>query len=121
MEIIDEEITDVTFEEQLPFALTFSPTNAKLLDFLLINHGVDYSAEQISELADIPERSLHRSFKCLLEQKLILRTKPNQTYRYTANVKSPAVHALITFQELTLLSKFESLKKIHSQNYIKNE
>ncbi len=103
MEILEKE-EDV----QLPLTRLFPTANAKVLDFLLTNEGLQYTEDEISELTVIPSRTLQRSIQNLLSEKVIKREKKNgRTYYYTANLSAPRVSSLLSYINSTMMASLD--------------
>lgn len=91
-------------DSKLPLERLFDTANAKVLDFLFSNEDLDYTDNEISELAAIPERTLQRSLQILLHEKIIKRTKKKgRVFYYTLNLSSPRVENLFNYVNSTLL------------------
>ena len=103
MEILEKE-EDV----QLPLTRLFPTANAKVLDFLLTNEGLQYTEDEISKLTVIPSRTLQRSIQNLLSEKVIKREKKNgRTYYYTANLSAPRVSSLLSYINSTMMASLD--------------
>ena len=90
---------------QLPLTRLFPTANAKVLDFLLTNEGLQYTEDEISKLTVIPSRTLQRSIQNLLSEKVIKREKKNgRIYHYTANLSAPRVSGLLSYINSTMMS-----------------
>ena len=98
MELLKQE------ETQLPLTRLFNTANAKVLDFLLTNEGLDYTEDEISDLTTVPERTLQRSLQSLLSEQVIKRSKKKgRVFYYTANLSSPRVSGLLSYINSTLI------------------
>ena len=92
----------------LPLTRLFNNANAKVLDFLLSNEGLDYTEKEISELTAIPDRTLQRSLQSLLNEQVIKRNRrKGRTYYYAANLASPRVSSLLSYINSTLMSNLD--------------
>ena len=110
MEVLEKE------ENQLPLTRLFNTANAKVLDFLLTNEGLYYTEDEISELTEVPDRTLQRSIQNLLAEKVIKRERRNgRTFYYTANLASPRVSSLLSYINATLMTNLDALMKKHSK------
>ena len=74
-----------TMMKQLPLEEIFSTSTAKILDFLLMNNGLNYTENDITSLTDIQPRTFSRVMQILVQQKLVKRTRNNRTYHYAAD------------------------------------
>ncbi len=102
-------------ETQLPLARLFNTASAKVLDFLLTNKGLEYTEDEISELAIIPSRTLQRSLQLLLAEQVITRNKKNRRmFYYTANLSSPRVSGLLSYINYTLIFNLNLAIREHS-------
>lgn len=82
---------------ELPLTRLFDTANARVLDFLLSNEGLHYTAGEISELVAVPDRTVKRSLQELLAEQLIRRRKDGRTYHYTADLASPRTNDLLRY------------------------
>lgn len=90
-------------ENKLPLTRLFNTSSAKVLDFLLINEGLEYTEDEISELVVIPDRTLQRSLQTLLAEQVIKRYRgKGRMFYYTANLASPRVSGLLSYINSTL-------------------
>ena len=95
-------------EAQLPLARLFDTASARVLDFLLANEGLEYTENEISELAAVPNRTLQRNLRSLLAEQVIKRDKKgDRVYRYSANVSSLRVSGLLDYINATLISNLD--------------
>ena len=62
MELLEQEDT------QLPLTRLFNTANAKVLDFLLVNEGLEYTEDEISELTAVPDPYTSKSFAVSFER-----------------------------------------------------
>lgn len=99
-------------DPKLPLERLFDTATAKVLDFLSSNEDLDYTDNEISELAAIPERTLQRCLQTLLQEKIIKRTKKNsRIFYYTLNLSSPRVVSLLDYVNATLISNLDQLSQ----------
>jgi len=104
MEILEKED-----DAQLPLTRLFPTANAKVLDFLLTNEGLQYTEDEISELTTIPSRTLQRSIQNLLSEKVIKRERrTSRTYYYTANLTAPRVSSLLSYINSTMMDNLNA-------------
>lgn len=102
------EILEQDEDIQLPLTRLFPTANAKVLDFLLTNEGLQYTEDEISELTAIPSRTLQRSIQTLISEKMIKREKKNgRTYHYTANLSAPRVSSLLSYINSTMMTSLD--------------
>ncbi len=103
MELLERE------EIQLPLERLFNTSNAKVLDFLLANEGLDYTEDEISQLTAIPSRTLQRSLHLLVSEHVIKRhKKTGRMLYYTANLSSPRVSGLLSYINSTLMNNLNA-------------
>ena len=86
----------------------FSTSTAKILDFLLMNNGLNYTENDITSLTDIQPRTFSRVMQILVQQKLVKRTRNNRTYHYEADLSSSRTRCLLDFLNITLINKIPS-------------
>lgn len=107
MELLEQEDT------KLPLTRLFDTANAKVLDFLLTNEGLDYTEDDISKLTAIPDRTLQRALHTLLNEQVIKRTrKKGRVFYYSANLSSDRVRGLLSYIDSTMLLNLDlAIKK----------
>ena len=107
MELLEQEDT------QLPLTRLFNTANAKVLDFLLVNEGLEYTEDEISELTAVPDRTLQRALQSLLREQVIKRSKKSgRVFYYTANLSAPRVSGLLSYINSTLIFNLDyAIKK----------
>ncbi len=59
------------FTKNRPLEKVFVNYNARILDFFLINRGLDYTAAEISNITHIPIKSIQRTLPHLMKCRLI--------------------------------------------------
>ena len=102
MELIHQE------ETRLPLVRLFNTANAKVLDFLLANEGLEYTEDEISELTHVPDRTLQRSMQSLLGERVVKRYRKNgRVYYYSVDLSNPRVSGLLSYVNSTLLENLD--------------
>jgi DNA-binding transcriptional ArsR family regulator len=77
------------YSADMPLERIFNSASSRILDFLILNPGFDYSASDISRIAKIPPRTLQRAIPVLMEEKLIRKTgKSGKMFMYKLNDES---------------------------------
>lgn len=108
MKFADREVAD------WPLARMFQNTTAALLDFLILNQGVQYSLSELVRVTGLPRRTLERSIALLKQEKLIIRTSKRRTLQhlYEINTESERVRALIKYAKTTVRENLENASKV---------
>lgn len=97
--------------DNLPLGRLFASSVARILDFLLINNDFKYTEAEISDLAQIPQRTLQRGLKTLLDENLIKRTKnDSNAFVYQLNSHSKRAEFLLRYLQTTIDENLDSLK-----------
>lgn len=96
------EILDDAEQDNLPLGRVFSSSSARILDFLLLNHDLKYTEAEISELSGIPQRTLQRTLKGLIDEKIIKRTRESKSFVYQANLSSKRTEFLMKYIQTTI-------------------
>lgn len=102
-------------DARLPLARLFDTTTANILDFLLTNEGLFYTAGEISNLAAVSPRSLRRGMRILLKERIITRERRGKTFYYSANPASPRASGLFGYVNYTLMSNLADMKNADSR------
>lgn len=94
-----------------PLERLFYSTHARVLDFLIANRLFDYPLSDISRLANVPPRSLHRILPVLLEEDVIRKTrKSGKAFMYAFNDNSEKGKALQLYFRETIKDDIDYLK-----------
>jgi len=112
MEIMENQ-EQKTNKDSLPLERVFDNPAAKVLDFLLLNQKFDYSESDISNLANVPPRTLQRVLPSLLNEKLVARTrKSSKAFMYQANLESKRTLALLEYIKATMEENLDRLELV---------
>lgn len=104
-----------TSTSNLPLGRIFDISTAKALDFLLLNQKFDYSESDISNLANIPPRTLQRILPTLLSENLVVRTrKSSKSFMYQANLDSKRTSGLWEYVKATMEENLDRLELIQN-------
>lgn len=99
----------------LPLERIFDISSAKVLDFLLLNQKFDYSESDISNLANIPPRTLQRILPNLINENIIIRTrKSSKSFMYQVNLESKRTSALLEYVKATMEENLDRLELIQN-------
>lgn len=90
--------------ERLPLARLFDTASSKVLDLLLANGGLEYTKDEISGLAAVPDRTLRRILRLLLAERIVKRRRAGgRAYHYAADVSSLRVSGLLDYVNATMI------------------
>ncbi len=108
-----ESTNQQTNEHALPLERIFDNSAARVLDFLLLNQKFDYSESDISNLANVPPRTLQRIIPLLLNEKILVRTrKSGKAFMYQANLESKRVSTLLEYVNATMEENLDRLELV---------
>lgn len=94
---------------QLPLARIFNdPSSADVLDFLLSNYGLKFSASEISKISNISADLTERILQTLLKEKIIISEKDALETLYSANFSSDRTEGLFRYIRATLDENLKS-------------
>ena len=97
------------YENDLPLERLFSNATARVLDFLILNQRFDYSASDISRLAEVPSRTLDRVLPKLIDEHLVKHTrKSGKSPMYILNSESERALALQQYCKATIKENVEN-------------
>lgn len=100
------------FSWKRPLEKVFCNCNARVLDFFVLNRGLDYSASEISKITDIPLRSIQRSLPHLVKCKLIKEVnRVGKSRMYLLDERSELAHALTQYVDTSINMEIEYSKK----------
>jgi len=106
-----EERDTQAYDNDYPLERLFNSAMARVLDFLILNQQVSYSAEEISKLTDTPERTLQRILPFLAEEEgLLKRERVGLAFKYEINLDSERAIELIQYAKATVRENLSNLK-----------
>jgi hypothetical protein len=94
---------------------------ARILDFFIINQNFDFSTIEISEISDVPLRTVQRIIPQLVEKEIIKETKLNKKNKnYKLNKYSELVEVLNKYSIVTMNSfiKYATIEE-ENKNLVK--
>ncbi len=96
---------DIGLLKNRPLERIFQNNIARLLDFFIINQNFDFSTIEISEISDVPLRTVQRIIPQLVEKEIIKETKLNKKNKtYKLNKYSELVEVLNKYSIVTMNS-----------------
>ena len=105
-----------SYENDYPLERLFHNATARVLDFLILNQQLSYSAEDIGQQTDIPERTLQRVLPLLVEENLLKREREGLAFKYEINLDSERARALIQYARATVRANIRNPKIFPSKN-----
>jgi hypothetical protein len=88
-----------------PLERIFQNNIARILDFFIFNQNFDFSTIEISEISDVPLRTVQRIIPQLVEKEIIKETKLNKKNKtYKLNKYSELVEVLNKYSIVTMNS-----------------
>ena len=98
----------------------FGNCNARVLDFFVLNRGLDYSASEISNITHIPLRSIQRSLPHLVRCKLIKEAnKVGNSRMYLLDESSEFARLLTQYVDTSLNAEIRNARKSESDGHSK--
>ncbi len=111
---------ELDFSRNRPLEKVFGNCNARVLDFFVLNRGLDYSASEISNITHIPLRSIQRSLPHLVKCKLIKEVnKVGNSRMYLLDESSELARLLTQYVDTSLNAEIRNARKSESDGYSK--
>ena len=101
-----------------PLERIFQNNIARIIDFFIINQNFNFSSKEISEISEVPLRTVQRIVPQLVEKEIINEIKKNKRRFYELNKQSELVEILNEYSISTMNS---FIKNAHLHNKSKNE
>ncbi len=101
-----------------PLERIFQNNIARILDFFIINQNFSFSSSEISEIIEVPLRTVQRIVPQLVEKEIIKEIKTNKKRVYELNKYSELVEILNDYSICTMNS---FIKNASIQDKNKNE
>jgi hypothetical protein len=96
---------EISHLKNRPLERIFQNNIARILDFFIINQNFDFSTIEISEISDVPLRTVQRIIPQLVEKEIIKETKLNKKNKtYKLNKYSELVEVLNKYSIVTMNS-----------------
>lgn len=101
-----------------PLERIFQNNIARIIDFFIINQNFNFSSLEISEISEVPLRTVQRIIPQLVEKEIIKEIKKNKKRVYELNKHSELVEILNEYSISTMNS---FIKDAHIHDKYKNE
>ncbi len=101
-----------------PLERIFQNNIARIIDFFIINQNFNFSSSEISEISEVPLRTVQRIIPQLVEKEIINENKKNKKRVYELNKHSELVEILNEYSISTMNS---FIKDVHIHDKNKNE
>ena len=101
-----------------PLERIFQNNIARIIDFFIINQNFNFSSSEISEISEVPLRTVQRIIPQLVEKEIINEIKKNKKRVYELNKHSELVEILNEYSISTMNS---FIKDVHIHDKNKNE
>jgi Fic family protein len=106
---------EVIYHKSNPLESIFRNATSRVLDFLILNPKFDYSASEISNLTQIPIRTLQRVLPNLVEKRLLTETgKVGNTRMYMLNPQSELAQLLKEYVSKAMNVAIDEAKKYNT-------
>jgi hypothetical protein len=112
---------EISHLKNRPLERIFQNNIARILDFFIINQNFDFSTIEISEISDVPLRTVQRIIPQLVEKEIIKETKLNKKNKtYKLNKYSELVEVLNKYTIVTMNSfiKYATIEE-ENKNLVK--
>jgi hypothetical protein len=112
---------EISHLKNRPLERIFQNNIARILDFFIINQNFDFSTIEISEISDVPLRTVQRIVPQLVEKEIIKETKLNKKNKtYKLNKYSELVEVLNKYSIVTMNSfiKYATIEE-ENKNLVK--
>lgn len=112
---------DQDFTKNRPLEKVFGNCNARVLDFFVINRGLDYSAAEISHITHLPIRSIQRSLPHLIKCRLIKEVnKVGKSSMYVLDESSELARVLTQYVDTSLNAETKNATTSYPTEYSKD-
>ncbi len=101
-----------------PLERIFQNNIARIIDFFIINQNFNFSSSEISEISEVPLRTVQRIIPQLVEKEIVNEIKTNKKRVYELNKYSELVEILNQYSISTMNS---FIKNASIQDKNKNE
>ncbi|HLL61107.1 MAG TPA: hypothetical protein VK338_05290 [Candidatus Nitrosocosmicus sp.] len=101
-----------------PLERIFQNNIARIIDFFIINQNFNFSSSEISEISEVPLRTVQRIIPQLVEKEIIKEIKKNKKRVYELNKHSELVEILNEYSISTMNS---FIKDVHIHDKNKND
>ena len=92
-----EERKELIYDGKTPLEKIFHNATSRIIDFLITNQEYDYSIAQISEITQIPIRTVHRLIPNLISNNLVKNRKVGNITMYKINTDNRLIGLLYNF------------------------
>ena len=98
-----------------PLERIFQNNIARIIDFFIINQNFNFSSKEISEISEVPLRTVQRIVPQLVEKEIINEIKKNKRRVYELNKHSELVEILNEYS-IGTMNLFIKNAFIHNKN-----
>ena len=114
MEEKEQEILNL---KNRPLERVFQNNIARIIDFFIVNQNFNFSTSEISDLSEVPLRTVQRIVPQLVKKEILKETKASKRNRiYELNKSSELAEALNRYSIATMNSFIKSAKKMESKD-----
>jgi len=114
MEKEEEKITNL---KNRPFERIFQNNIARILDFFIYNQNFDFSTSEISEISEVPLRTVQRIIPQLVKKEIIKEVKSGKKNKtYELNKSSELTEVLNKYSIVTINSFIKNAKMIEQKD-----
>ena len=114
MEKEDEKITNL---KNRPFERIFQNNIARILDFFIYNQNFDFSTSEVSEISEVPLRTVQRIIPQLVKKEIIKEVKSGKRNKtFELNKSSELAEVLNQYSIATINSFIKNAKMIEQKD-----
>ena len=114
MEKEDGTITDL---KNRPLERIFQNNIARILDFFIYNQNFDFSTSEVSEISEVPLRTVQRIIPQLVKKELIKEVKSGKKNKtYELNKSSELAEVLNKYSIVTMNSFIKNAKMVEQKD-----
>jgi hypothetical protein len=114
MEEKEQEILNL---KNRPLERVFQNNIARIIDFFIINQNFNFSTSEISDLSEVPLRTVQRIVPQLVKKEILKETKITKRNRvYELNKSSELAETLNRYSIATMNSFIKNAKKMESKD-----
>jgi hypothetical protein len=114
MEDKEQEILNL---KNRPLERVFQNNIARIIDFFIINQNFNFSTSEISDLSEVPLRTVQRIVPQLVKKEILKETKTTKRNRtYELNKSSELAETLNRYSIATMNSFIKNAKKMESKD-----
>jgi predicted transcriptional regulator len=114
---MEKEEDKITSLKNRPLERIFQNNIARILDFFIYNQNFDFSTSEISEISEVPLRTVQRIIPQLVKKELVKEVKSGKKNKtYELNKSSELTEVLNKYSIVTMNSFIKNAKMIEQKD-----